>query len=312
MNKKTVVSVTISVFVTVLLVAPISFRTGVIAEQSGDTPESGVTSYIKQIYQSLVGLGYGSDSAGSWGNWGAFWNRIRSAGEWTPGGTAGTDQVVSGETFYVGSRIPLTGTLTLSGDARPEDVLSGMTFYSDSLEKQTGSAPDPIDYSLQSLETVDDNTSEYREEEALWVEVAGSPFAEYGDLNLVSGKVMEDTRTALIWSASSTGTMTNIFTLPGDGQRPIDGNAIAFCEGLNTAEYAGVDGWYVPTQKELMQGYQDGIYSQDPTFGTTNYFWSSTQYSGLQFNAWRVYLNYGFTGYISKTSLNSVRCVFRD
>ena len=53
----------------------------VFAEQSPGTPESGTTSRIKAIYDSLKTLGYGSESAGSWGDWGAYWNRIRSSAE---------------------------------------------------------------------------------------------------------------------------------------------------------------------------------------------------------------------------------------
>jgi len=51
------------------------------AEQTGDSPDSGSTSRIKAIYDSLVTLDCGSDSAGSWGDWGSYWNRIRSAAE---------------------------------------------------------------------------------------------------------------------------------------------------------------------------------------------------------------------------------------
>ncbi len=51
------------------------------AEQSGSSPTNDETSYIKTIYDSLFSLNYGSDSAGSWGDWGSYWNRVRSAGE---------------------------------------------------------------------------------------------------------------------------------------------------------------------------------------------------------------------------------------
>ncbi len=50
----------------------------VLAEQLSGTPDSGVTSRIKQIYDDLDAMGQGSDSSGSWGDWGAYWNRIRS------------------------------------------------------------------------------------------------------------------------------------------------------------------------------------------------------------------------------------------
>ncbi len=50
----------------------------VLAEQLSGTPDSGVTSRIKQIYDDLDAMGQGSDDSGSWGDWGAYWNRIRS------------------------------------------------------------------------------------------------------------------------------------------------------------------------------------------------------------------------------------------
>jgi len=108
------------------------------AEQIGDSPDSGVSSKIKQAYDSLVILSYGSDSAGDWGDWGEFWNRIRSSAEWTPDGTVTADQVMAGETFYGDSRTKQTGTLALVGDAEVGDVAAGMTFYSDTFGILTG------------------------------------------------------------------------------------------------------------------------------------------------------------------------------
>ncbi len=110
----------------------------VLAEQSGSSPESGVTSRIKTIYDSLVSLSHGSDAAGGWGNWGVMWNRIRSAAEWVPTGDATEADVVSGKLFYKDSRTQKTGTLSLSGDATAADVAYGKTFYSSDLTKHMG------------------------------------------------------------------------------------------------------------------------------------------------------------------------------
>ena len=96
MNKKTIPAVIITFVVTILFSVPI---TAVLAEQSGGTPESGGVSRIKAIYDSLVSLGHGSDSSGSWGDWGAYWNRIRGAGEWTPDSGLEPEEVSSGETL---------------------------------------------------------------------------------------------------------------------------------------------------------------------------------------------------------------------
>ena len=82
----------------------------VLAEQTGSTPDSASTSRIKTIYDSLVSLSHGSESAGAWGNWGVMWNRIRSAGEWVPSGDATEADVVTGKTFYKDSRTIKTGT----------------------------------------------------------------------------------------------------------------------------------------------------------------------------------------------------------
>ena len=65
------------------------------AEQSGSSPISGATSRIKTIYDALAALSYGSDAPGGWGNWGAYWNRIYSAAEWTPSGNAAVADVES-------------------------------------------------------------------------------------------------------------------------------------------------------------------------------------------------------------------------
>lgn len=54
------------------------------AEQSSGSLESGVTSYIKTIYTSLVTLNQGSDAAGSWGDWGGYWNRIHAVTSYLP------------------------------------------------------------------------------------------------------------------------------------------------------------------------------------------------------------------------------------
>ena len=88
----------------------------VLAEKpTDDTPESGATSYIKATYDSIVALSHGSVAAGAWGDWGSYWNRIRSAAEWVPSGNAETTDVVSGKTFYKDSRSQATGTKLVVG-----------------------------------------------------------------------------------------------------------------------------------------------------------------------------------------------------
>lgn len=289
----------------------------VFAEKSGSSPESGATSRIKTAYDWLVakGTNYGAADASDWSNnWGSMWNRIMESAAWEPDGTAEASEVVSGETFYAGNgdRTIKTGTLTLSGDATTSDVATGKTFYSNSLTKLTGTAPPAFDYSTQRLATKDDYQGTYKAEESSWTAVSGSPFAGFAALNLKTGTVKQDSRTGLWWSASSTTYPTNVFTLSADGERPTGGQAIAFCDALNTASYGDKTDWYLPTQKELMTAYINGIYSQDPTFATTSNFWSSTEVSGNPGHAWNVFLSFGSTVFNGKGNALSVRCVRRD
>ena len=270
------------------LVSLVAVKTTVLAEQTGSSPESGATSRIKTAYDWLVakGTNYGATDASDWSNnWGSMWNRIMESAAWEPDGTATEADVASTKTFYAGN-----GDRTI----------------------KVGTAPPAFDYSTQKLATKDDWFGTYKAEESSWTAVSGSPFAGFAALNLDSGTVKQDSRTGLWWSASSTTYPTNQFTLSADGARPTGGQAIAFCDALNTASYGGKTDWYLPTQKELMTAYINGIYSQDPTFATTSYFWSSTEYSDYSGVAWLVYLYYGGTGNFNKGSGNSVRCVRRD
>lgn len=212
-----------------------------------------------------------------------------------------------------------------SGDAVASDIASGKIAWVDGAEV-TGTATS-IDYSLQSLQTKDDwvnsggTTGEYTAEEAgTWSAVDGSPFAtaaiSYNPvgsaLTLASGVVEQDPRTGVWWSdvmaiGTTATSTTNEFDPATDGTRPTGGNAIGFCNALNTANFGGHNDWYLPTQKQLMQAYIDGAANNLPNPG--NYFWSSTEgYSGSA-NAWRVYLYYGYTTYNAKTTSSDVRCV---
>jgi len=260
----------------------------VFAEQSGSSPESGASSRIKTAYDWLVakGTNYGETDASDWSNnWGSMWNRIMESAAWEPDGTATEADVASTKTFYAGN-----GDRTI----------------------KTGTAPAAFDYSTQRLATKDDYLGTYKAEESTWTAVSGSPFAGFGALNLETGTVKQDSRTGLWWSASSTTYPTNQFTLSADGVRPTGGEAIAFCNALNTASYGGNTDWYLPTQKELMTAYINDIYSQDPTFATESYFWSSTELSAYPGYAWRVFLNNGITVGNGKGTGYSVRCVRRD
>lgn len=81
----------------------------VFAEQVGSSPESGSSSRIKTIYDSLTSSSFGSTSAGAWGDWGSMWNRIYSASLWSPDGTTTVGNTSTGKTFYNSSRVLQTG-----------------------------------------------------------------------------------------------------------------------------------------------------------------------------------------------------------
>jgi hypothetical protein len=53
----------------------------VAGEQTGESPDSGSTSRIQELYDQLVSDDKGYEVGGAWGDWGAYWNRIRSASE---------------------------------------------------------------------------------------------------------------------------------------------------------------------------------------------------------------------------------------
>ncbi len=271
-------------------------KTYVLAEQSGSSPESGVTSRIKTIYDSLVSLTHGSDSAGGWGNWGVMWNRIRSAAEWVP-----------------------------TGDATEADVANGITFYNTSRTQKTGIAslaPDWSTFSLQDYEdcrgpvcsgSIDEDT---QVEEATWLNTAGS----------VTTGVWKDTRTGLYWTVSQ-GLFTNVFTREScdfftttprgsyAGGEIDCGDAINACANLSLEAVTGSGtktDWYLPSQKEMQIAYIDGIYNTNSTFTTTNSFWTSTASAYGPGTAWTAELSGGYVNDRGAGSLYRVRCVRRD
>ncbi len=282
----------IVVFVCLVSVGLVLFGRNVLAEQLPGTPDSLVDSKLKAIYDVYEGLGYGDEDAGAWGDWGRMWNRIRSSGEWVP-----------------------------NGAITPADVPLGKTFYNNSRTEQTGTAHIP-NYSLFQYDDFDDyekvhsgGVRGYQGEEGAWTNT--------------STNVWKDERTGLYWS-HQIGTYTNEF--PSDGghstcdfftsdPRSIYNGGDSDCgAAINACATLSLDrdgdgtpetDWYLPTQKELMIAYVDGIYNQASGHVGTNQQWSSSERSDYPTYAWSVVLLNGFTYNVTKTTSCGVRCVSR-
>ena len=217
-------------------------------------------------------------------------------------------------------KLPLLVTASVAATATDPEIATA----ADSVTVSTSSTNMFIN---QKLQTKDDwvnsggTTGEYTGEEAVWTTVSGSPFAGYdsinyagsgGDLDLYSGTVKQDTRTGLWWSdisavGASASSTSNVFTLSADGSRPTGGNAIGFCDALNTASFGGYTDWYLPTQKQLQQAYIDGSANNLPN--PDNFFWSSTENYSSTATAWGAYLFHGNTFGSGKVTSYYVRCV---
>lgn len=246
-------------------------------------------------------------------------------------GDAQVTDVMSGKKFYSDSGTLLTGTWSFLGDAGVDEVISGKKFYSDSGTLLTGTytPPTPIDFTNMQYSTYDDYaggdylgwggtlTDDYQGEESEW-----------SNMSVGEDIAWRDERTGVYWSADQ-GTMSNIFTMAScdyftsiprssyDGLDSDCGLAINYCA---TLDFAGRTDWYLPSQKELMQAYIDGINNQAgideesaAAFVTDKLPWSSSEVSYYSTYAWVVNLRSGDTYYDDKTTADyGVRCVSRD
>ena len=274
-------------------------------EQVGSTPESGSTSYIKQLYTTLQTSGYGTDTDTP--SWGTYWNRIKTSAQWVPSGNVTAADVVSGKTFYNSSRTQQTGTNTAagwtpSGNATAADVVVGKTFYGNSRTQQTGTQPIPGVCPTQAYHDSHGSATQVNNctNNLTWTVPSGS----------IAGTEKQDPRTGLIWSnaivntaGTATFSPTTNTTFSWDASHANNiavGNktAITLCSAMG-------NGWRLPTQKELMQAYIDGSYFNLSQPG--NSFWSATESSST--GAWSVPLTSGSTNNNTKVSAYLVRCV---
>ncbi len=273
-------------FVLLLVIAVLAIGVFVVtdslAEQGTGTPDSGEDSILKATYDSLSGLGFGSDE----GSYSPMWNRIRSSATWVPDGTVSESDVLKGKIFYEGGRVPKTGTL------------------------------DYPSYEAQSLQAMDFRDPNGSGSFSSWERTNANPMV-WQDKR--SGLYWSPSY-AKSTNEFTLSTCPFFSTTPrGDynGGDPTNcGTAIETCATLSLD--ANGDGtnetkWYLPTQAELLQAYLDGIYQRtDTSWVTNNYFWSSTQSQSTSSGAWYVALDRGSTLLSTKTSSYGVRCVLRD
>ena len=269
------------VLASALIMAGVSGYIYIHAQQGGGSPDSGVNSRPKTLYNTLSALGYGTDT--NTPDWGTDWDRIATSATWAPSGNAATTDVRSGKTYYSATRTQQTGTY-------PAPTSCATEVWHDN-------------YGAPVTETTNCSLT--------WT-TAVSPVSGDDDL---SGRGGKDPRTGLIWSQllwkngtavqfshssntafswDSSAAANQGLTAPASGSR----TAIQLCSDQG-------NGWRLPTQKELMQAYVDGSYF-NLTQPSTN-FWSATQYSAT--NAWYVGLYNGYTYTSTFATTNQVRCV---
>jgi hypothetical protein len=256
----------------------------VLAEKpTGDTPESGATSYIKATYDSIVALGHGSVAAGAWGDWGSYWNRIRSAAEWVPSGDAEVTDVVSGKTYYKDSRSETTGTKLV---AEPCSTQAYHDNYGAPVTEGTNCSKTWTTNS--SPVTGDDN----RSPGGNFDPVTGLTWSMPLKRTDTTIGFASATNTAFSWGNTHANNIG--ITAPVAGDR----TAVQLCADQG-------NGWRLPTQKELMQAYIDGSYWN--LTQPSNTFWSATESTST--DAWVVRLNSGITNTFNKTDTYQLRCV---
>jgi hypothetical protein len=109
-----------------------------------------------------------------------------------------------------------------------------------------------------------------------------------------------------------TDRLTDLSWLRDDGTTRNWESAIAYCEGLTSGGYSD---WRLPTQKELMQAYTNGIWSQkaatrlDLAVSSSILYWSSSTRSYDTTYAFRVSLVSGYVWSDAKTTANYAVCV---
>lgn len=104
--------------------------------------------------------------------------------------------------------------------------------------------------------------------------------------------------------------ISKLFWLRDDGLSRTWEASISLCEGLNTGGYSD---WRLPTQKELLQAYTNGLWhlkdSSKLNLAQFTYYWSSSTRSTNTGEAWSAWLNEMMANYLDKTTSLRLLCV---
>ena len=118
--------------------------------------------------------------------------------------------------------------------------------------------------------------------------------ANWTDITISADTTYRDELTGLEWTDDDATTRTW-------------STAVSYCDGLT---HNSRSDWRLPTQKELMQAYTNGIWGQKTALSLSNSnYWSSSTDSNGTSDAWRVYLCSGYTTINNKTTSYRVLCV---
>jgi hypothetical protein len=146
-------------------------------------------------------------------------------------------------------------------------------------------------------------SSTYRK---LWTACSsGNNYCGTGD----SGADAKDESTGLVWSlpcngsacASFSDSTPLVYSWDSSGGNNGSRTAIQLCSDHS--------GWFLPTQRQILQGYINGSYGTVEAAGTTRAYWSSTTQSADPTNAYFGRFSTGSGNPAAKTGSNNVRCV---
>lgn len=305
----------------ILIMSGILFAAKISAEQNGSSPESGSTSRIKATYDSLVTLTHGSESSGSWGDWGSMWNRIRSAGEWVPDGTATAADVLPGKTFYSGnSRMVKTGaaiTANYAGQAGIYYTSDTVTYSGWAITASGGTAASVTDNSITKALT---SNKVYKDPvtNSYWTDVSAATMDnEYATISN-DDRINPTGASCNFQSTETANAYCDNQDPTGNYTEDNDVSAVEFCLNLQLdadnldGDNNGLTGvetdWHLPSYRQLMQLFLDG--GRENVTSVTN-LWSITEPSGYRYMSMFVDFASGTVTANGGTKSNNfnVRCI---